>query len=914
MTSDVCAHRKVRLLSAILANLVDSRGFPNQLEKPNEFEFLGDNISCINKSDSTNLAIGNQNNDTERNNISSSLASVPTFESDINDRLVCLSLDGSHFHKSNSSHFEIQNFPKEPPPAGRYSECSDEQFESSFVIAVINGLSGLIDDVYNYATFGETDHLLNSEDPTIETESHSFCERHLEKSIAVVENDIMQEPWQSQPVDPRGLSEDDEARVCDICGDVGREELLAICSKCTDGAEHIYCMRVKLEKVPESDWACEECLLMTDSKKPKQDTLEESVRISKGCLECPKSSNSVNHEPKSSERFNFRSSGSGRSGTNIPSSTSQLSAKRPAATLESQSLKKTRATGKIPVSPMSSKSCRRTLLSEGFSCKNLKKEKTKVATGITSVLQFSSKSRDKGGLRHACGDKRDAGSFEAKLENKRRNLDTGVVSPRVSKPIKHSLLRREPPFKNLENDKMEDAHNDTSQKKISNGMQGKAELPSILGDNSPKLATHIGMDSKSLDSVSSDKANATVSKVQPRKDSLSDALKKFSHVKELKTTKGNDTSELCDPATCLPVSDSGVTAVEDEKEIISCKKPVNSGPNCHKSGAAQSCGKQDYRLKPASCITHEDLNHTNKEEMKGSWQTECPAEATTGVRTEKLCSDFASNEVPKLRKSPKFDMAITSATNAIPEDRSTWLGKFLIHSSEGLTKEVPRLSTWPSLFVDRPVTEDNIALYFFAKDIHSHRTFYASLLSYMKENDLALKGNFDGVELLIFSSHVLPENLESWNTSSYLWGVFRGHRVGNSANTTGSNSQRNENRDRDSGRRWTPDLNVCPPDEEEIGRVHDGSRCSDLNRCFSENGEYDTTGTMHPGVGTSLGSDGFSDQRQAHPSKAEVVDLQLSLRPLNSVPVEMEVETELCPWSQNAVLQAAEALISLRQG
>jgi len=27
-------------------------------------------------------------------------------------------------------------------------------------------------------------------------------------------------------------------KVCDICGDAGREELLAFCSKCSDGAEH----------------------------------------------------------------------------------------------------------------------------------------------------------------------------------------------------------------------------------------------------------------------------------------------------------------------------------------------------------------------------------------------------------------------------------------------------------------------------------------------------------------------------------------------------------------------------------------------------------------------------------------------------------------------------------------------------
>lgn len=30
-----------------------------------------------------------------------------------------------------------------------------------------------------------------------------------------------------------------QVKVCDICGNAGREDLLAICSKCADGAEHM---------------------------------------------------------------------------------------------------------------------------------------------------------------------------------------------------------------------------------------------------------------------------------------------------------------------------------------------------------------------------------------------------------------------------------------------------------------------------------------------------------------------------------------------------------------------------------------------------------------------------------------------------------------------------------------------------
>ncbi|KAL9256971.1 ASI1-immunoprecipitated protein 2-like protein [Drosera capensis] len=65
----------------------------------------------------------------------------------------------------------------------------------------------------------------------------------------------------SQAVEDDDSSEElVDVRVCDICGDVGREELLAVCSRCGDGAEHIYCMRVKLDKPPEGNWMCEECV------------------------------------------------------------------------------------------------------------------------------------------------------------------------------------------------------------------------------------------------------------------------------------------------------------------------------------------------------------------------------------------------------------------------------------------------------------------------------------------------------------------------------------------------------------------------------------------------------------------------------------------------------------------------------
>uniref|UniRef100_A0A453LCF9 PHD-type domain-containing protein n=1 Tax=Aegilops tauschii subsp. strangulata TaxID=200361 RepID=A0A453LCF9_AEGTS len=54
------------------------------------------------------------------------------------------------------------------------------------------------------------------------------------------------------------LEEIKDVKVCDICGDVGEVEKLTVCGRC-NGAEHVYCMQVMMEKVPDVMWLCEAC-------------------------------------------------------------------------------------------------------------------------------------------------------------------------------------------------------------------------------------------------------------------------------------------------------------------------------------------------------------------------------------------------------------------------------------------------------------------------------------------------------------------------------------------------------------------------------------------------------------------------------------------------------------------------------
>ncbi|CAL4940740.1 unnamed protein product [Urochloa decumbens] len=73
-----------------------------------------------------------------------------------------------------------------------------------------------------------------------------------------------------------------DVNVCDICGDVGREYLLATCTRCLEGAEHTYCMRVKLDKVPDGEWLCEECQLREDQNNTRSSHVVTPVNMSEG--------------------------------------------------------------------------------------------------------------------------------------------------------------------------------------------------------------------------------------------------------------------------------------------------------------------------------------------------------------------------------------------------------------------------------------------------------------------------------------------------------------------------------------------------------------------------------------------------------------------------------------------------------
>lgn len=88
-------------------------------------------------------------------------------------------------------------------------------------------------------------------------------------------------------------------------------------------------------------------------------------------------------------------------------------------------------------------------------------------------------------------------------------------------------------------------------------------------------------------------------------------------------------------------------------------------------------------------------------------------------------------------------------------------------------EEFPRLDAWPNSFKIAPPTDDSIALYFFPESARV-AAVVNQLLDEVMTKDLVLKFVFGKIELLVFSSTILPQNHQKFHGEYYLWGVFRG--------------------------------------------------------------------------------------------------------------------------------------------
>ncbi|KAK8715249.1 hypothetical protein V6N13_042587 [Hibiscus sabdariffa] len=614
-----------------------------------------------------------------------------------------------------------------------------------------------------------------------------------------------------------------DVKVCDICGDAGREYLLAICSKCADGAEHIYCMREMLQKVPEGDWLCEECKLAEETESQKQ---------------------GLDSEGKKANRL---------------SSSAQILGKRHAENLEGASASKKHVEPNMG-SPKSLNPSKVPALSREGSFKNLNKGKVRPSPKL-SLGNLSGNDM----LETVCSP-----TSCSRLQSPKRTLmksnsfDALNFKPKV-KLADEIPLRKQRIARNHESlDGKEEASRvmgkSISFKSTNAGPLNTGESKfKILSSKYPhvqdlkelkQVKERISLERRNLSKL--DRSSSSVSKpkvdqkLTPRADTMShssasnnrdtkavwsdgkpSALSRSTSNLARKVVENAVTSASGVPSTngCIsseqksnqvnlkeePSSSSSWTA---ERQPSNIDGIISDGLSWSMDSTSQSermAHTADYcSVTQASGVDLSASRNLREEINKGN-KLKAAIEAVIRLRLgicERTSQDPSSVSVKAKNKiSVEVAESAVSKMLAIADHEYIWQGAFQVHrigkppefcggiqahlsifaSPKVLEvvntfplqvplNEVPRLSTWPTQFRNGGPKEDNIALYFFAKDLESYEKYYKVLMDTMVKNDLALKGNFDGVEFLIFPSNQLPQSCQRWNTLLFLWGVFKGRR------------------------------------------------------------------------------------------------------------------------------------------
>ncbi|XP_048236196.1 uncharacterized protein LOC8272795 isoform X3 [Ricinus communis] len=243
--------------------MVDQTTFSN--DYPKVVEGHDDNISCVSRADDGSTAVNLNNKNVDKKNLScssvlvSSLGPEGSGKSLISPKpeLLEIPLNGSDAGTSSPKvqsgcPFSITNGTHMEEDMKLDRSKGSSQFHPKTEVEVKRYIGDQQDEKFKCSNQVEQDEKSN------ESVELPDMQDHVSQSVSGDESD------ESEIVEH-------DVKVCDICGDAGREDLLAICSKCCDGAEHTYCMREMLQKVPEGDWLCEECKLAEETENQKQD-------------------------------------------------------------------------------------------------------------------------------------------------------------------------------------------------------------------------------------------------------------------------------------------------------------------------------------------------------------------------------------------------------------------------------------------------------------------------------------------------------------------------------------------------------------------------------------------------------------------------------------------------------------------
>ncbi|XP_047047495.1 uncharacterized protein LOC124652519 isoform X2 [Lolium rigidum] len=672
----------------------------------------------------------------------------------------------------------------------------------------------------------------------------------VDKTAQAILDDVYKAEMNSTSSDNESAEEVEDVKVCDICGDVGDEEKLAVCNRCNDGAEHIYCMQVMMEKVPEVEWFCEECQAEVDFGKDKLQKSQVKVGISKQESIEEKINKPVNAaQGRSSSENEVDAETVGRKEWNEANQAIDTVTRRN----EEDARIMTVAKQNIPepgVLLMGSDSRKRIPLSRDSSFR-LVMEKGKQPTPQVPTLLASSAAKSQ--APPFAGQLSKSTSFNTSKVPKVKQLVN--EAPQKTKTLKAQLtssMKKEGPMcLSTKPSSFKKPKTCESAIKAKTSIIPPAEeltvinLPvsrnasndrgtSILG--CPSIAGSIAFPVQS-------KAESAAERLTTGNNTATFSNLGVANEQGAGNVPGN--SELNKPLLAkAPVSVTSTSSprslgilgsgsqrnVFQNSEASHWDDKINYPPSlrldassssrvvhrqrCNEAGhSTQFCGADTLRLsaiKPPSERNLKDVpakrNVTSEANSLVATENTSrlgdQAISAVGRRSVHSSSTMSSDLMDKL--SQAFLPGDKTIVSTVPELDYIWQGDFELwrtgrspelcdgfqahlsctasrkvlevakkFPSRVQLEELPRQDSWPMQFQENGPTHENIGVFFFARDAHSYEHHYSKLVQNMLNNDLALRGNIETAELLIFPSNILSNNSQRWNMFYFLWGVFR---------------------------------------------------------------------------------------------------------------------------------------------
>uniref|UniRef100_A0A0E0MLY5 PHD-type domain-containing protein n=1 Tax=Oryza punctata TaxID=4537 RepID=A0A0E0MLY5_ORYPU len=739
-----------------------------------------------------------------------------------------------------------------------------------------------------------------------------------EKSSTLEDTSVGQAAAKSVNPEDNSLDPMDNVKVCDICGDVGEEERLAVCTRCNDGAEHIYCMRVMMEEVPEGEWLCEECENELEFEKKKK--LEKSqLKVGASKIQfferktnkIANASKSNSYEEEASKAFEGRiskldtalknrssfenevdnengdmkelnstnqcnNSNSKRKeeGAGIISSIKQSITEHCGLSMGAESRKRLplsressfrldvekgkQSTTKVPTSlafdaaknlgpPLRGQISKSTSFNNSKvpKVKQLVNEVPQKPNNLKDHLSFLTKKEGPVGILAK------SPFFKKPKSCESANIAKSSILP----PTEESKVMNPPVSHNVTSDRdtsilgcpsvtasMTTQVSSKEESKAQHLTTGYSEVNKQLVAKAPGSTT-VSSAEKSSGILGSGAQRKIIQNTDPahRDDKVKDPTSlrpggssinrtmrcqrcneaghftQFCSVDKLSLSAVRPMSErnmkdfsakrnkTCEVTNMIAAEKAASRPADQSEHILKCGPSHN--PMCRpKDLLSTSFGHVKKPSQLYGRTNEQDMRSTSSNRVSTDSSKLKPNECqTVSVKTGRFVDGSftmpdalmdKSNQVllpgygPKVSTVPELDFIWQGGFELRRTGRSPELcDGFQAHLSCSASpkvlevakkfpskvqlEELPRQNSWPTQFQDNGPSYENIGLFFFARDTDSYENYYSKLVENMLKNDLALRGNIETAELLIFPSNILSKNFQRWNMFYFLWGVFR---------------------------------------------------------------------------------------------------------------------------------------------